>query len=75
MQHTTATDSMQQPDSSRLPKEFLSTREMADIMGVTYRTAGRWVADGAVPSARIGGTRRIRRSDLEAMFKRGDRAS
>jgi len=51
-------------------KKYLSTRDLASLMSVTPDTARHWVAIGAVPSVRIGGTRRIRRADIEEIFEK-----
>jgi excisionase family DNA binding protein len=49
-------------------KVYLSAAELATLVGVTERTTKRWIAEGVMPSALIGGVRRVRRSDVEALF-------
>jgi excisionase family DNA binding protein len=71
----TATSSTRQPLSPHPPKEFLSVKELSELLGVTDRTAWNWIGEGIVPSIRVGGVRRIRRSDVEAMFDRENQAS
>jgi len=51
-------------------KEFLSVPELAALMSVTPKTAEKWVERGKVPSARVGGTRRIRRRDIDEIFEK-----
>jgi excisionase family DNA binding protein len=51
-------------------REFLDAAQLAQLLGVSRRTAYRWIHDGEVPSARVGGVRRVRRSDLDALFDR-----
>jgi excisionase family DNA binding protein len=70
MQHTAAS-STRQPKSASHPKEFLTVAEFAALFGVAERTAWTWVGRGLVPSTRIASTRRIRRSDLDALFEKG----
>jgi len=43
---------------------FYRAREIADQLGVTVRTVRRWIADGTLPSIRIGGARFVAKADL-----------
>jgi len=38
---------------------------VADRLGLSVRTVRRWIADGTLPSTKIGGTRLIAEEDLE----------
>jgi excisionase family DNA binding protein len=51
--------------------EYLTVKEMARELRVSPRTAWRWVAEGIVPSTRVGGARRIARADLEYLIETG----
>jgi excisionase family DNA binding protein len=66
--NVTAQNSPHQPDSALNSKEFLSANDLAALMGVHRRTVRLWLANGAIPSVRLGGARRVRRSDIDAMF-------
>jgi acetyl-CoA/propionyl-CoA carboxylase biotin carboxyl carrier protein len=44
--------------------ENLSSRQVADRLGVTVRTVQRWVAEGRLPATRVGGRVRIKRVAL-----------
>ncbi len=44
--------------------EYLRAREIADTLGNSERTVRRWIADGILPSCKIGGARLVARSDL-----------
>jgi excisionase family DNA binding protein len=71
----TATSSTRQPKSPHSTKEFLSVRELSELLSVTDRTAANWVGRGVLPSARIGGIRRVRPADIEALFEEERKAS
>ena len=45
----------------------LTTREAAEHLGVTVRTVQRWIADGRLPSRRVGSRVRVSRSSLSAV--------
>jgi excisionase family DNA binding protein len=49
-------------------REFLSVKQAATLLGVSDWTVKAWVRKGHIPSRVIGGTRRIRRSDIDAIF-------
>ncbi len=44
---------------------FLRPRQIAEMLGVTERTVRRWIADGTLPSVRLGGARLVARATLE----------
>ncbi len=44
--------------------DTLTPRQVAETLGVTVRTVQRWIADGRLPAARVGGRLRVSRSSL-----------
>ncbi len=44
---------------------FLRPRQIAEMLGVTERTIRRWIADGTLPSVKLGGARLVARATLE----------
>ena len=50
-------------------KEYLRAREVARLLGLSFRTVRRRIADGTFPSRRIGGARLVLRSELEMRIK------
>ena len=44
---------------------FLRPRQIAEMLGVTERTVLRWIADGTLPSVKLGGARLVARTTLE----------
>ena len=44
---------------------FLRPRSVAELLDVTERTVRRWIADGTLPSVKLGGARLIARATLE----------
>ena len=44
---------------------FLRARSVAELLDVTERTVRRWIADGTLPSVKVGGARLIARATLE----------
>ena len=44
--------------------EYLRAREIAALTGVKLRTVRRWIADGRLPSVKVGGARLVARTDL-----------
>jgi excisionase family DNA binding protein len=72
MRNTTTEAPTQGPHKDDIledPREFLSIQQVAALLGVTEWTVKNWVSDGHLPSAKIGGTRRIRRSDIDSLFE------
>ena len=54
--------------------EHLKSSEVIALAAISRRTLERWVADGTLPAVKVGGTRRYKRSDVEALL-RGERAA
>ncbi|MBN1954842.1 MAG: helix-turn-helix domain-containing protein [Anaerolineae bacterium] len=50
--------------------EFLSIKDVADYLGVEYKTVYRLVRKAAIPAAKVGGVYRIRKEDVDAYLKR-----
>ena len=46
-------------------RTFLRPRQIAELLGVTERTIRRWIADGTLPSVKLGGARLVARTTLE----------
>ncbi len=44
---------------------FLRPRQIAELLGVTERTVRRWIADGILPSVKLGGARLVARVTLQ----------
>ena len=51
-------------------KEFLSIKEVADYLGVDYKTIYRLVQQAEIPAGKVGGVYRIRRQDVDSYFER-----
>ena len=66
---TTIAESPSQAEIPLSRREFLSERQTAELLGVTEHTVKVWVREGHIPSAKIRGTRRIRRSDIDSLFE------
>jgi excisionase family DNA binding protein len=47
-----------------VPEEILTIREVAEFLKVTERTIYRLVAEGKIPSFKVGGSWRFQRVDL-----------
>jgi excisionase family DNA binding protein len=54
-------------DNRDVTDDALTPREVADELGVTVRTVQRWIVDGRLPAARVGGRMRVSRSSLAAV--------
>jgi excisionase family DNA binding protein len=60
----------QRPESDRLGEGLLRPSEVAAIFGVRTATIARWARSGALPSVpTLGGHRRYRLADVQALFK------
>ena len=46
------------------PLEYLTSKEVAQILKVHENTVWRWLSEGSLKGVKIGGTWRIRREDL-----------
>ncbi len=44
---------------------FFRPRQIAELLGVTERTIRRWISDGTLPSAKLGGARLVARATLD----------
>jgi excisionase family DNA binding protein len=55
-------------------KEFLSIKEVAEYLGVDYKTIYRLVQQAEIPAGKVGGVYRIRRNEVEAYFERQQQA-
>lgn len=45
--------------------EYLRAHQIADLLGVTERTVRRWIADGTLPSVKLGGARLVAQAELD----------
>ena len=45
--------------------EYLRAGEIARLAGVSIRTVRRWIAEGMLPSVKVGGVRLVPRKGLE----------
>lgn len=54
---------------SSFPRRYLRAREIAELLAVSVRTVRRWIADGTLPSARIGGARLVADADLQRLLR------
>ena len=50
--------------------QYLRARDIADLLGLSIRTIRRWLADGTLPSVRIGGARLVLERHLLMLLKR-----
>lgn len=48
--------------------DYLRARAIAQLTGVSLRTARRWIATGILVSAKVGGARLVARSELERVL-------
>ena len=48
--------------------EYLRTRDIARLTGVSLRTARRWIAKEILASGKVGGARLVARSELERLL-------
>ena len=55
------------------PKEYLRARDIAQLTGVSLRTARRWIAKEILASGKVGGARLVAKSELDRLLSpRGD---
>lgn len=59
-------------DSSGTTRDWVSLREFAKIIGVTYQTALRYKDDGNIRVSRIGGRFRVTLEEVERFQKEGN---
>lgn len=60
--------------NERLPSppprpSYLRARAVAELLDVDVRTVRRWIADGTLPSVRIGGARLVAEADLKRLLQ------
>ncbi len=48
---------------------YLRAAEIAALLGLDVRTIRRWIADGTLPSVKIGGARLVAEADLLARLQ------
>ncbi len=48
--------------------EYLRARDITEITGVSLRTVRRWIADGTLPSKKVGGARLVSKTALERLL-------
>jgi len=48
--------------------EYLTTTEIAQMLGVHIRTVGNWIRQGKLPAIRLGKSYRISKQDLQAFL-------
>ena len=48
--------------------DYFRAREIAAFTGVALRTVRRWIADGTLPSVKLGGARLVAKSDLARLL-------
>jgi excisionase family DNA binding protein len=48
--------------------DYLRARDIAQLTGMSLRTARRWIATGILVSAKVGGARLVARSELERVL-------
>lgn len=53
----------------RKAKEYLSTREIAEMLGVHVRTVGNWIRRGDLMAVRLGRSYRVSKQDLDAFLQ------
>jgi excisionase family DNA binding protein len=50
------------------PKEYLRARDIAQLTGVSLRTARRWIAKGVLASGKVGGARLVAKGELQRLL-------
>jgi excisionase family DNA binding protein len=48
--------------------EYVRAADIARLMGISIRTARRWIADEIIPSIKLGGSRLVAKADLERLL-------
>jgi excisionase family DNA binding protein len=59
------------PKSQIEPRVLLSVPQVAQILCLSTRQVCRLLRDGALPSLKVGGARRFRRDDINAIVRNG----
>jgi excisionase family DNA binding protein len=52
-----------------LPLRYLRARAIAELLDVDVRTVRRWIADGTLPSIKVGGARLVAEADLQRLLQ------
>lgn len=52
--------------------EYLRARYIARLTGTSLRTVRRWIADGTLPSTKVGGARLVAKADLDRVLSPPD---
>jgi len=55
--------------------EYLRVRDIADLTGVSVRTVRRWIAEGIIPSSKLGGARLVARGVLGRLLSPASEAA
>lgn len=50
-----------------MEKEWYSPEDVADLYGVSISTVYRWTSEGRLPAYKVGGVRRYKRDDVDAL--------
>ena len=51
-----------------MDKEFLSVREIAEMLGLKEDTIQGWIRSGSLPAIKLGNTYRVKRRDLDTFL-------
>lgn len=54
--------------NERKPQRYFRAPVIATRTGVSLRTVRRWIANGSLPSSKIGGTRLVAEADLDRLL-------
>lgn len=52
-------------------KEYLTLKEVAELLTVSESTVYRWTAEGKLPGTKIGDVWRYRKEDIDKLFENG----
>jgi excisionase family DNA binding protein len=52
--------------------EYLRAPAIARVTGMSIRTIRRWIADGILPSTKVGGARLVAKADLDRALSPSD---
>ena len=56
-------------------KEYLTLKEVAELLQVHPETVRRWTIDGKIPGTQIGEVWRYRKADIDALFEKNGKAA
>jgi excisionase family DNA binding protein len=54
------------------PPEYLRAPDIVRLTGMSLRTVRRWIADGTLPSTKVGGARLVAKADLDQVLSPSD---